>query len=75
MKVEVKPELVETFVGFYDNKRRRPGDVFELKDAVTKVKGKEVTIPAKDFFSDKWMNEVDSPKPTKKKATSENLTL
>jgi len=35
MRVRVKPDLVETFVGFYGNKRRRPGDEFTLVDAVS----------------------------------------
>ena len=76
--VKVKPDLVETFVGFYGNKRRRPGDAFELEDVVKEVKGKEVIIAtAESFFSEKWMDRVE-PQPTKsvkRKATSENLTL
>lgn len=76
--VKVKPDLVETFVGFYDNARRRPGDAFELKDVVRKVNGEDKVIAeAESFFSDKWMDRVTpkSTKQVKKKATSENLTL
>ena len=74
--VKVKPDLVETFVGFYGNKRRRPGDVFDLVDAVRKVDGKDKVIAtAESFFSDKWMVKIEAKKPAKKKATSENLTL
>lgn len=77
--VKVKPDLVETFVGFYDNARRRPGDAFELKDVVRKVNGEDKVIAkAESFFSKKWMLKVEPEKSTKsvkKKATSENLTL
>ncbi len=77
--VKVKPELVETFVGFYGDIRRRPGDVFDLVDVVKEVDGKQVVIAtAESFFSDKWMDRVEDSKPAKKikpKATSENLTV
>jgi len=67
MRVRVKPDLVETFVGFYGNKRRRPGDEFTLVDAVRTVNGKEVVIQkAEDAFSDKWMERVEEEKPKKK---------
>lgn len=78
--VRVKPELVETFVGFYGNTRRRPGDVFELEDVETTVKGKKVVLPAESFFSESWMEMVDETKPKSKgkkaeSATPENLKI
>ena len=77
--VKVKPDLVETFIGFYGNQRRRPGDVFDLVDVVKKADGKEKVIAtAESFFSDKWMDRVEPEKPAKKvraKATIENLTV
>jgi len=75
--VKVKPDLVETFVGFYGNKRRRPGDVFDLVDVVREVDGKnKIIASAESFYSKKWMDRMEDSKTSKKKkATSENLMV
>lgn len=57
-------------LGFYNNRRRPPGEVFVLKpykkvvekvDPETKVRTKEiVVVTADDQFSDRWMQKVNS---------------
>ena len=32
MRVQVRKDLPEQFIGFYEHKRRRPGDVFSVDD-------------------------------------------
>lgn len=60
-----------TKLGYYDNKRRREGEVFELKS----IKGKkkkglivegDIVLKPEDQFSSNWMEKVDSEKPVKK---------
>lgn len=52
--------------GFYDNKRRKIGEVFELKpiDGIKIVDGKKVphTFTADQLFSKNWMVKLDSVK-------------
>lgn len=41
-------------LGYYNHRRRREGDIFELTDET--------------MFSDKWMERLDDNKPTPKKS-------
>ena len=63
MKVKVREDLVEDFIGFYGVKRRRPGQVFELVD---RKKKDGSTLKAKDQFSERWMEKVNKPGPKPK---------
>lgn len=56
-------------LGYYDLKRRREGEEFELLEAVvTDKEGNETVIEAAASFSPKWMEEIDDlpPVPVKK---------
>lgn len=58
-----------TAIGYFGNRRIKPGQVFEIKelkvkkqiiDPKTKVKGEKViTITAEEQFSDNWMEKLD----------------
>lgn len=37
MRVRVREDLQEQFVGFYDHARRRPGDVFDVPDEPRRI--------------------------------------
>ena len=64
MLVRVKETQVESFYGFYGERRRYPGDEFELID---KKDGEgKVIYSAKSQFSDKWMEKVNKPGPKPK---------
>jgi hypothetical protein len=58
MLVRVKETLVENFYGFYGDRRRYPGDKFEL---VARKGANSKTISAKSQFSEKWMEELVKP--------------
>ena len=60
MLVRVKESMVETFYGFYGEKRRYPGDEFELTSK--KDKAGKVIYPAEDQFAESWMEKVNVPK-------------
>ena len=66
-----------TALGYFGNKRIRPGQVFELKDLiiknVDKKTGKETKkkILAKDQFSPSWMEEVEAKSAKQKEVLEE----
>lgn len=65
MKVRAKK------LGYYDNKRRREGEVFELKPVKGKKKKAErnigdLVLTPEQQFSDLWMERVDGEAPVKK---------
>lgn len=64
MSIKVKAKQL----GYYDLKRRREGDIFELadrkgfrKDASGKLT--PMVVKAEDQFSEKWMERVDAHVP------------
>lgn len=48
-----------TRLGFYGDKRRRPGEIFELRDRERRGK----PYPAEEQFSKSWMERMDGPTP------------
>lgn len=75
-------KVIATALGFYDHKRRREGEVFNLKPVLKRVLGKdgkpvlengrfkyEVVKTAEAQFSEKWMKHAgEAPKPKAKGA-------
>ena len=57
MKVRVKDTMPANFFGFHQ-KRRYPGDEFDLDDLMT-ADGKSVKVKAEARFSEKWMERVE----------------
>lgn len=64
-----------TRLGYFNNRRMRPGDVFEIIERKMKVmeKGKlvEKILTVEDQFSAAWMEEVDLPVTVKRIDDSE----
>jgi len=51
-----------TKLGYYKHKRRKEGEVFFLEDIKIKGRGKDkkaFVVPAKDQFSESWMELLD----------------
>lgn len=50
MKVTVKPGIQENFIGFYEHLRRRPGDVFSIRDQPRRAlfKGEERIVATEE---------------------------
>lgn len=63
-------------IGYYQHKRRREGDKFELVDIDYKVKGAKKTLKAADQFSPEWMidlNAEDAPAEAPKAPAKANV--
>jgi len=54
-----------TRLGFYGNMRRRPGDIFDIKDDI-EIKTKDKKKKTISEFSEKWMKQIDADKVGKK---------
>lgn len=48
-----------TQLGYYGDRRRKPGEIFELKDRDRRGK----PYPAEEQFSETWMETVDGSNP------------
>lgn len=57
-----------TKLGYYDLKRRKEGEVFEISDTTTfdEKKDKDVDVSAESLFSPKWMEKVDEDIPVQR---------
>lgn len=55
-------KVMATRLGYYGNRRRREGDVFELIDLTGKdAEGNSIKISAEKQFSSSWMKKVEKP--------------
>ena len=60
MKVRALEITGQKYSGYYDHKRRVPGEIFTLIP-LTRIdkNGKKVTVSPENQFSKKWMEKVD----------------
>jgi len=64
MKVRALEITGQKYSGYYDHKRRLPGEIFTLVP-LTRVdkNGKKVSVSPENQFSKKWMEKVDKSTP------------
>jgi len=64
MKVRALEVVGQKYSGYYDHKRRVPGEVFTLVP-ITKISkdGKKIVISPENQFSERWMEKVEKNTP------------
>ena len=59
MRVRAKVLPNQKYSGYYNHRRRLPGEVFELVGGKRTVNGKEISFAPETTFSPAWMEKID----------------